>query len=733
MEFGVPQDDAADVGGIDTVPAGSLPPGGECYSNSFCAPGWTCTSNGSTAGTCVPPSTPHIFRWNLVRQYDAQRRPGASQPTNIIAYSWSKLSPTTLSGGTGAVGTALISDLTDIYDTPPIGAGLPVLTQYYAHHTHLIYNTSLGTIGSSTRADRALHSNFLNGVDVTSQTFDGSWATGGREQVRRYILSYVPEGHDLAVSQVLVDGWCSSNSPKEGAGYLLAPESASGPPACGVGPGGTSWPPATAFTYSNQAYAGPKYTPTLASLAAPPFTARPPTPPAILDLNSDGMPDLVDQPPAPPTTTTQWQAAWLNSAPPATGLNTWTFAMLTLSSGPLNATAALMAPSNPGYASAAILNDSHVNAIFFDPNWNNNLLTAPDTNSVGASVYSPRQMSPSTYDWGAPAPYTLTSINPGVEQNCTVLPGPVWNPGPDPQCEPGSTYLGSDKPFVNIDVDGDGLQDLIVSSVYGSSSLFATVEGTMWGDQSSYSVGLNANFTQRDATGVVHPFAASPLRTIPAIAGYGGISTLNNVLNDQPNICVGPSGASNDLLFSFVSTFGDINGDGLPDIIGLASDHFTVWYGHGDGVFGVCADGTTECSCADAGPTTFSTTASSQWQAAWSPLGSPGFQALGYDPKLVAQFHDVDGDGFDDAIVPSADGFDVYFIVTRTGTNSKLHVNAEGSAGFGWPWVNQPAYIPNPTPNDAGMLPILDPVTPNSDSAYMFADIDGSGVQRRPD
>jgi RHS repeat-associated protein len=698
MEFGVPQDNAGDTGGIDIDAVATADEEGD-------------------AGTGLPA----VFRWNLVRHYDAQRSPVASYPSNNIVYSWSRLPVASATGG-NVVGTSPISDLTDIYDTPPLAASYQSTTAY-AHHTHLSYNTSYGS--SSTRVDRARHTNYLTGVDVTSQTFAGG---GPREQVRRYLLSYTPEGHQVELSQVKLDGWCSSGDPTENATTgLLPPEPASGSPACGAGPSANAWPPATTFTYSRASFA-PTYT-TLPTT----FNARPPTPPAIFDLNSDGLPDLIDD-------GLGTQIAYLNSAPPATALNTWTQYTLTLNHpGTLGAVSVGMQPFIPNYASAAILNGAQVNGLWFESSWTKSpYLSTSTTAGVYADVYSPQQTSASTYDWGVPTQYAITSVFPGCLQNC----GQYFDYYGDTSCTtydeclPGSMFLGCDQPFTTIDVNGDGLQDLLVTSVYGNATSADALGCTS--STSTYTPALNVKLTQRAPSGVVTPFAGpAPQETVgicpfsyastPGTCEFGPNATLDPPLPvnaDQPNVCVGGVGSGANPLLTGPSTFADINGDGLPDIVALFNDHFTVWYGHGDGVFGVCADGTTECACSQAQPTTFWTTATnSEWDTAWSPLGHTVIQTD--DPKLNAQFHDVDGDGFDDAIVPSNDGFDVYFVVSSTGSPSHIHVSvlgAQGSTtGFGWPIVNQPGY---PVSVDGG----LGTLTPDSDSSYMFADMDGSGV-----
>ncbi len=675
MEFGVPQDDASDVGGIDTAAA----------------------------------STSSIYRWNLTCQYDAQRSGG--QPTNQIKYSWAKLPFQGLSGGGTVPTPVLISDLTDIYDTPPLGTTLPIPTTAFAHHVHLNYDTHLDVF-NSTRVERGTHNNYLMNVDVTSYPYGPVASTSTREQIRRYLFSYKPAGPEFALWSVNVDGWCASGAPHE-KNEVLSPE-VNGTPACGIGPTGSDWPPVTTFTYSNSPAASASASPTYVKLL-PLFTSRPfwsldttairRNAPSIMDVNSDGLPDLIDG----PASTGGTQTVWLNSLRDFKISNQWMASALTLNNpGPLNATASAMQAFNPGYTSAAVANDGAVNALLFNAQWASGALSKATTAGVMGSLYAPTQLT-SSIDWGVPTQYNIPSVYPGCINNCWPEAAGAHNPA-GVACQQGTVYLGCDMPFANIDIDGDGLQDLIVSSEYGTCNspkdiCEASQPGTYLTPH--FSTGFNAKFTQRSQGGVVTPFAAP----LPQEVGDG-----SNNLNvggypaDAPNVCVAKaqSGAS-PFLDGNSSTFADINGDGIPDIVELYSDHLLVWYGHGDGVFGVCADGTTECSCDQStGSVSFSTTTSGGWETAWSPLG------IDADLNLNAQFHDVDGDGFDDAIVPSADGFDVYFITTRTGAVASLHVNA--AAGFGWQTVN------------VGGAMWQEPPVPPNDSMYLFADMDGSGV-----
>ena len=323
MEFGVPQDNAADTGGVDTDRQATA-------------------ANAAAGGSGLPA----VFRWNLVRSYDVQRLPSSSHPTNIIEYSWAKLP--------GITGLELVSDLVDIYDTPKVGDTSPAPTSF-AHHTHLRYSPF--GISYHTKVARERHSHQLQGVDVTSQTYAGG---GPREQVRRYVLSYTTVGMQIQLQQVQLDGWCAQGDPTEDPTTYLLPASTT-TPACGTGPSNQAWLATTTFTYSSATNS-----PTFTKLPQV-FNARPPTPPTILDVNADSLPDLLDGLPASQNSLDQ--TVWLNSAASGASLNTWTSGSMTMNSPTLDAAAYAMDPFANNYASGAFPYDGHVNGLWFDANW----------------------------------------------------------------------------------------------------------------------------------------------------------------------------------------------------------------------------------------------------------------------------------------------------------------------------------------------------------------------------
>jgi hypothetical protein len=683
MEFGVPQDDPSDVGGTDTDPVG--------------------TAALAAAAVWPNPALPATFRFNLVRQYDAQRIPGTTHPANLIKYKWAKLAqpgtnqPLPDDAGSGT-DPAFRTSLTDIYDTPKVGDSAPSPGSF-AHHVHLNYvDDPTWMVPNSSPVWKARPVMRLTGVDVTSQTFAGA-AT--REQVRRYVLSYIYDWNEYELHQVQLDGWCSSGDPVEDpTTSLLPPEPAN--PVCGVpGASGTTWPPPTTFSY----YSGGG-----ATVPAPPFptfykmpnvdvggyAAGAVTLPTLLDLNADGMPDIVN----PPANSSGLQTVELNSV--NTPLNSWTALPISLLHPTLGVTSNTISPWSSSYAGGAFLNDSHVNTTWFDPAWfasqTASKLTSPGVSYV---TYSPVFSSPSSMDWGAPVEQTLASVFPGCLQNCVKEEG-CASQDCGTICAQGSRYAGCDQKLATLDVDGDGLQDLVVASAYGVG---ADPHHVFDQSTESYSTSLNVKFTQRGINGTVAPFAAPGPQETTSWNYYSGDPVQ---VNDQPNFCVESVTDAAHFLTALPWTMGDINGDGLPDFIALVhtnspvTNEIQVYFGHGDGVFGQCDPGphlsnvssdSVACLCGAAkNALGISTT--------WSPINSQ-------NAKLNAQFHDVDGDGLADAIVPSSDGFDVYINMAGNAfPGPSIHVSA--AAALGWTDTSSTSSWQS--------------------RVYLFADMNGSGV-----
>src|SRR5215472_6184175 len=226
----------------------------------------------------------NIFRWNLVRQYDAQ---GEKGPVNIVVYSWKTL---------GELG---ISYLADIYDTPSV-VGSTGEVDNFAHHTHLDYENHDFPNVSHALIWRAVPDLRLKRVDVTSKDFQ---ANGPRQLVRRYHLTYMSLDN-YALEHVKLHGSFLQTVQLEG--RCPAVESAQGNPPTMLLSDQTNCPtmPPVTFKYTHKhrplclANDGCDNIYEAIALLHGPNPNPPPLFPtltsvATLDANRDGLPDIV--------------------------------------------------------------------------------------------------------------------------------------------------------------------------------------------------------------------------------------------------------------------------------------------------------------------------------------------------------------------------------------------------------------------------------------------------------
>ncbi len=156
-------------------------------------------SSGYTGALEANPSRPNeIYRWHLVRQYDARGEPNATPapaPVNVVQYRYVH------DGG--------IAYLRDVYHTSPAADPSTTDLQKYAHHARLVYEMRPDP-GTSYRAGFEQTQQIrLAGVDVTSKPF-GASATTPRELVRRYHLDYDPTTHASLLASVQMEGRCAA-------------------------------------------------------------------------------------------------------------------------------------------------------------------------------------------------------------------------------------------------------------------------------------------------------------------------------------------------------------------------------------------------------------------------------------------------------------------------------------------------------------------------------------------
>ncbi len=156
-------------------------------------------SNSTSALEVNPDDSSQIFRWHLVRQYDAYcdgancDASAAPQPFNVVVYKYFQDS-----------GKAYLSD---VYDTTPAATPTTTTLSSYAHHTHLNYEPRPDPTETYNSGWLIRQTQRLAGIDVTSKTFnDGS--EGERRLVRRYHLAYDGLFHTSYLTNVQVEGRC---------------------------------------------------------------------------------------------------------------------------------------------------------------------------------------------------------------------------------------------------------------------------------------------------------------------------------------------------------------------------------------------------------------------------------------------------------------------------------------------------------------------------------------------
>jgi RHS repeat-associated protein len=146
-----------------------------------------------------PPSMP--YRWKLVREYDSNRiAPGV--PANPVVYTWNP-------DGT----------LSDIYDTPTPGQTWPDLGSY-AHHVHVTYQ-GYPFPRAMPPVWRRTPPALVSGVDVTSAPFDGGGARElVRRYHLSYASHATGVPHHEYLERIQLEGRCSSPVAEDPQGHL---------------------------------------------------------------------------------------------------------------------------------------------------------------------------------------------------------------------------------------------------------------------------------------------------------------------------------------------------------------------------------------------------------------------------------------------------------------------------------------------------------------------------------
>ncbi len=521
--------------------------------------------SGDTSGLEADPSNPtHIFRWDLVRQYDAYgganpADSSAPTPVNVVVYRY------LVDGG--------MSYLSDIYDTTPAASPTTATLSAYAHHTRLSYSSRPDVTFSFRRGWQVTQGLRLTGVDVTSATFGGS---GPRELVRRYHLAYDPNFHVSQLTSLQLEGRCTTSP--SASGTANATEDTTGAlPA-------TNCPTLPAMTFGYQHVAGydtsgktktadlPGYEAfdeRIVSIANSPTNSIDEADADLFDINADGLPDV------------------LVTLPGQFGGNEGVF-YNGGGAGKLDAfgSAAQMPVTGvPGESAATItLDNQNISAMDIDGDGIIDLLHMPAVKTY--SIYSP-QGSGTNYSWVGRAVTTASQQSPKID-------------------------FGSDTPNIDLmDVNGDGLVDLVLANGTDIETFFSLGRYPAGDGQFGYAqwTGASTASITNSFVSTCVPWAGSPVRFSDSdvkIADMNGDGLPDIVRVDLGNLvywpgrgngfwgtgdptdCPGGSfGQGREIAMASSPEFSDpsgsalllddVNGDGLDDLVQVGFQDVEVW------------------------------------------------------------------------------------------------------------------------------------------------------------
>jgi RHS repeat-associated protein len=518
------------------------------------------SSGDTSAVESDPDNSAHIFRWNLARQYDAQGNAnpasGSPAPVNAVVYRY-------LQDGAMAY-------LSDIYDTTPVANPTQSALSAYAHHTHLSYELRPDATSSFRRGWQTSQSLRLVGVDVTSMNFG---ATGSRELLRRYHLTYDPAFHVSLLTSVQTEGRCTSPVTEDGTGALQA----------------TSCPTLPAMTFGYQHVApfnvdGAQGTADLAGydgfderlipMASSPSNSIDENMTDLFDINSDGLPDVV-------------------VTMPDQNANFPFF---------INGFGGL--PNSFGASSLGLV--GVFGATSTNINLANDNVAALDIDGDG------------TIDWvHQPAPQSYAIYSPQLINGRWAMAGRVV---PTSSLQDPRLDLGEDTPDINVlDANGDGLVDVVRATGTEMQTFFAL--GRYPNGDGNFG---SAAWTGPQSADLSLTFVPS---CVPLVASGVPVRFSDSTIH-----------------------LGDMNGDGLTDIVYVQQGDLRYWPGRGDGSWGTGPLG--GCTSGFAPDTFVAMSDAPQYS---DPTGTG------------LRIDDVNGDGLDDLVQVRFDAIDVWLNVDGSG------------------------------------------------------------------
>jgi hypothetical protein len=315
-------------------------------------------------------------------------------------------------------------------------------------------------------------------------------------------------------------------------------------------------------------------------------------------------------------------------------------------------------------------------------------------NASGAWTLTPIQQG--TFTLGAEAPaFSDFPTNASAGSACNTPPC-IW---------------GGEHTIATIDMNGDGIADLLNTLIYQDK------DDTGSGNYTPYWWQYTIRFSKRSLDGTYWPFygssAPGTAASVRTDVCLGGVAPM---MQDTPYV----SWIEGHIVTT-KNVFADVDGDGIVDMIqgGSGGDNGTAglvpawWPGHGDGVFGVCPDGSLQCSCA---------------AATFANLNL----ALPTDPNLVWGVHDVTGDGYADVVTSNQNGGGILVYENLGGTSfaPPLPVYVGGNLGF----ATEPTaiYFADMNGNGVDDIVLQAPAAGGSSAATALGYVDMHGVGEGP-
>jgi RHS repeat-associated protein len=510
----------------------------------------------------------HVFRWNLVRQYDANgdANPaiGAPAPNNVVVYRWAIFS------GTGY--------LTDIYDTPPAVNPTAAALSDYAHHTRLTYDMRTDPTVSYRRGYKTEQLLRLKRVDVASKTFGNA---PSRVMVRRYALSYDSNWHPSLLSSVQLEGQCSSPTYEDGKENIAYPSNCPTLPALTFG-----YQHVDGYTTNNKPQLPDltgyeAFDDRIHTMSNSPKHSIDETLTDLFDINADGLPDVLT---TAPGLYNGNDAVFFNGS----GGTADKFANATMMAvnGVLGANAGTITLDNPNVSEHDVDGDGIVN-----------LLHMPQLQKY--AVYTPTYSS-SGWSWDGRVIATASQQNVKVD------------------------FQNNRADIKVMDVNGDGLVDVVYSSATEYDTFLSLGRYPAGDGQYGH-------------------------------ASWSGASTAT-ISNDPLTACAEWSGSPVRLSDDDVR-IGDMNGDGLPDIVRIRKGDIKYWPGRGNGFWGTGS--IDDCP------------ANSYGQGRDIAMTNSPYYS---DPDLTeVRLDDVNGDGLDDIVQIRYNSVDVWLNVDGVGFTSSRH------------------------------------------------------------